>query len=471
VLVPAVLVAVKVLAQAWCFAPYNYDALSYHLPKVAEWVRAGGFTREMGLDSHASFPAGFELIEAWWTVFLHHDALIELAGAEFLLLLAAAAYGLGRHLGLDGRSAGYGALTATLVPGLQIQATGGLNDLPAAATALATLLLLVEGAPWALVLAACGLGFGIKPTFAYLIPGLLLLVRRGARLPRAGELALAAAGAVAGGFWLVRNALWYGNPVHPVGPGGLSDTMGKIQAGANLDSLLDSVRDLVDARLYDAHEPMGPLLTGSAGWGAAVIACGLPGLVLAMKEDPRVRRLALALLLSALSVLLFTRHDPWNLRFILVVPAALSIFAARFAAAQPAARPVLALALAFCFVSTLLPSELRPASAKVLWDQGVGARSMAPELFGEPPSDPAIGIFADVRRKTYPLYGPGYDRRLLYLRSATAADLVAEMDREGVRTVYAFPHHPEGKAVLEDCVRSGRLIPLRGQFYRREGGP
>src|SRR5436189_74641 len=38
------LVALRLLAQAWVFAPYIPDVLSYNLPKVAEWVRAGALT-------------------------------------------------------------------------------------------------------------------------------------------------------------------------------------------------------------------------------------------------------------------------------------------------------------------------------------------------------------------------------------------------------------------------------------------
>ncbi|HEV3027247.1 MAG TPA: hypothetical protein VG457_06715, partial [Planctomycetota bacterium] len=80
------ILVLRLLLHVWIFAPYVIDALSYHLPKIAEWVRAGAFTREMGLDPRSSFPAGFELVETWWVVFLHHDVLIELGGVEFLLL-------------------------------------------------------------------------------------------------------------------------------------------------------------------------------------------------------------------------------------------------------------------------------------------------------------------------------------------------------------------------------------------------
>src|SRR6185436_19653514 len=79
-------VAIRLLVQVWVFTPHLADALSYHLPKVAEWVQAGALTRELGAHTHVTFPAGFELIETWWVVFPHHDVLIEMAGVEFVVL-------------------------------------------------------------------------------------------------------------------------------------------------------------------------------------------------------------------------------------------------------------------------------------------------------------------------------------------------------------------------------------------------
>src|SRR6185436_10571518 len=98
VAVVAALLALRLLIQVWFFAPHVGDTISYHLPKVAEWVRAGALVREAGSDPRASFPAGFELIETWWVLFLHHDLLIEMAGLEFLLLGAAGAYAVAREL-------------------------------------------------------------------------------------------------------------------------------------------------------------------------------------------------------------------------------------------------------------------------------------------------------------------------------------------------------------------------------------
>ncbi len=160
-------VAIRLVLQAWFFAPYNYDALSYHLTKVAEWVRAGGFTREMGVDTHATFPAGFELVEAWWVVFLRHDVLIEMAGVEFLALAFASVVALARRVGLGERGSLFAGLIYALVPGVHLSATSCLNDVPVAALVLATAALAAARAPLPWLLLAAGLGIGVKPTFGY----------------------------------------------------------------------------------------------------------------------------------------------------------------------------------------------------------------------------------------------------------------------------------------------------------------
>src|SRR5439155_312253 len=77
--------------------------------------------------------SGFELIETWWVVFLHHDVLIELAGVEFLLLSGAGAYALAREMGWSGKCASRAALLFIMTPGLHLQATSCLNDGPVAA--------------------------------------------------------------------------------------------------------------------------------------------------------------------------------------------------------------------------------------------------------------------------------------------------------------------------------------------------
>jgi hypothetical protein len=198
------IVVARLAWQVWFFVPYTADALSYHLPKIAEWVRAGAFTREMGVDSHATFPAGFELLETWWVVFLHHDVVIEMAGVEMLALAAVATHALALHLGMPSRWACFAAFLLAMTPGLHLEATSSLNDTPVAALLLATAALIVAEAPLGVLALVVGLGLGVKPTYGYALPGLALLwvlehARRREVRPSVGSWGAVALGAL--GCW------------------------------------------------------------------------------------------------------------------------------------------------------------------------------------------------------------------------------------------------------------------------------
>ncbi|MCI0655559.1 MAG: hypothetical protein L0170_00615 [Acidobacteria bacterium] len=172
----SLLLVARFLIQSWFFAPSNGDALGYHLPKIAEWIRASRFTIQMGPDTHSTFPAGFELVETWWVLFLKHDVLIELAGLEFLVLGAAATYAIADSLGLSRKAATWSALLYVLTPGFYLQAVTCLNDAPVAALLLSCVALVLRKEPPLGILAcAIGLGCGVKASFIYALPGIAVL--------------------------------------------------------------------------------------------------------------------------------------------------------------------------------------------------------------------------------------------------------------------------------------------------------
>jgi hypothetical protein len=436
----AAAIGARLLAQVWLFGPGIGDVLGYHLPKLAEWMRAGGFTREMGPDPLAALPAGFEIIEAWWAVFIHHDVLIEMAGVEFLLLAFAGTRSLGRSVGLDDRAACVAGLIAVLTPGLHLQATACLNDGPAAALVAATAALAAARVHPSLLLIPVGLGLGMKGTYAFALPGVALfafLVRReaAAAAPRKSwAVGLAVLAAAVGGFWYVRNALWYGNPVHPVTAGGVQVRMVTLQAGPSLFALGENLRALLGSRMDDHQEAYGAMLKNIAGWGWVGFACGIPALIVGAREDVRVRRLALGFAVSLVSVLLFVASDPYSLRFVLFFPIVLAVAVARIEARR-FVRIIAVPALLIQFASTTFPSNLPPAAVAALARQGWRERSLAPLLGASPPA-PAVGLCTDYRNVAYLLYRPDYSTRVVYLGSKDAGEMVADMRRAGLRYVY-----------------------------------
>lgn len=467
----AAFVALRLLFDVWFFAPHVGDALAYHLPKVAEWVRAGGFVREMGLHPHVSFPAGFELIETWWVVFLRHDVLIEMAGLEFLVLAFASVHALARRVGLEDRWAFLAGLIYVLTPGLHWSALSCLNDAPVAALVTATAALAAWRAPASLLLMSVGMGVGIKATFAYALPGVCLLgylMRRDDR-PAWGRpapaVALGAIGLGIGLFWFARNLVWYGNPVFPVGSAGYGADPVAVQVGPVLGSLGSNLADLFGVRVYDRQGASGANLMHSAGWGAVAFACGAAGILPSQHRGAGIGRLAVSFGLGLLSTLVCVIHDPWSLKYALFFPAVLAIGAANLARTIPETRLFVAAALLLNLASTFLPADLPPQRFRALAAQEWRLRSIwgtsEPQV-----QDGPIACLGGYTAPAYLLYGPSFDRSVRYLRSATADRMLQELRESGAVLLFASPRDDQQTAFLDQSVRTGSLTRLGGRLYR-----
>lgn len=421
ILAAAAFVAVRLALQVWYFAPHLGDAVAYHLPKVAEWVRHGAFTREMGLHPHVTFPAGFELVETWWVVFLRHDVLLEAAGVEFVVLAASAVYVLARRTGLGERAASLASLVFVLTPGFHLSATSGLNDAPAAALTLATAGLVAARAPWASVVVAAALGLGVKPTAGFALPGLVLLawMLRSDRRPASGPAwTLAGAAAAVGVFWYARNAAWFGNPFHPLGTPGIDNPVA-VQLGPRPASLFANLRDLLSSRLLDPAAAAGANVDHGAGWGPAAVAVGSVGLLIGLRDRPFLRPLAASFAVSLLTTLLFVQNDPWCLKYAFFFPALLAVAAAGWAEQARPAGVLTALALAVCAAGTMLPYDLPTADFLRLAEQPVSTRS-ALGFWADPVPDDAVGCRGGYDVRSYLLYRPDFSRTVVYLRGAEA---------------------------------------------------
>jgi hypothetical protein len=466
----AAIVALRLLAQVWFFSPHLGDATAYHLPKIAEWIQHRGFTREMGLHPHVTFPAGFELIETWWVLFLRHDVLIELAGVEFLGLAFAAAYGLADRLGLSERSRFFAALSFILVPGLHLTTTSCMNDGPASALAVSTVALVLLRAPFPCILMAMGLGLGVKPTYGFALPGIALLAWLGrkdpppAEAPRRTVAWPLAIGALAiGAFWYGRNLAWFGNPFHPLGTAGVDNPVA-VQFGPSVSSLWKNLVDLVNTRIYDQGY-LGANIDGIAGWGPVAFACGVPALVLALRSSPELRRLTGCLLVSLATSLLFSKNDPWHLKYVFYFPVVLTLAAAWLAERNLVFARISWLAAGFCFAATVLPYDLPWKDFTVLARQSWTERS-ALALLKSSVEEKEIGCFGGYTAHAYLLYGPDFSRKVIYLRASSADELLRRMRESNLRQLFASPSSSLQSSVLSEAVLSGRLRPSSPSIYR-----
>jgi hypothetical protein len=186
--------------------------------------------------------------------------------------------------------------------------------------------------------------------------------------------------------------------------------------------------------VYDEHGPPTSISRQSAGWGMVAFSVGAVALVLEARRDPRFRNAAAAFVVSALGVLPMVLPDYWFGRFVLFFPAIMSIAAASLAAqARPAALAAAAGA-ALQFIATLVPRDLPAPAMAALASMSWREKSVA-RLQKVRPEGDAVAVFAMLRSRIYPLYGPDFSRRVVYLRPASVRDLPGMMKREGASVI------------------------------------
>jgi hypothetical protein len=403
----------SLLVKAFLLVPYTGDALQYHLPKIAEWVQAERFRWGINHDPRVWFSGGFELVETWWVVFLHHDALIELGGLQMALVAVAAVATLAEAF--DARP-GLAAVAYLFIPGVLLNATACGNDLAIAALTLAGYAMVAQGAPRALQLFPLLLAVGVKATGGFAAVGVVAYaaLRKwpGRLLPKTASLALVSSGMFLAAFWYIRNLLVAGHPLYPFYGSHGEFTWSPQQAGVDVLSLQSSLQ-VLDLRLLD-REPYESLNRLNAGWGWAILPLGFPALLLGLRSDRRLLPLALSFALAACITLACVSFDDSNLRFILWFPALFTVALAR--RPTPAWTAAVLLACAINFAATLLPSE-RHHSDHIRTPASL------------PPAEPVAVVF-DQCASSYRLYNRDYSRRVVYPRS------MEELRRSGARFVY-----------------------------------
>ncbi len=475
------LLVLKLLVQVWFFAPYSVDPLSYHLPKVATWIQQGALLPFPGADVRETYPAGFELLEAWWCVFLRHDALIEMAGVEFLCLGAAAVAALARYAGLGVRASAFAALLFVLTPALSLQATACMNDGAVAAVALSAFALLAWRARAGRIALALGLGASLKPTFFFIAPALLLLAileRKREPLPppsRAGACTTSVLAAAAGLFWYARNLVAFGNPFYPLGSLGTVEQASPAAVMAN--TLLRRIGMLADSAILDSADHYTVQFILVAGWGVVALACGTTGLVVSLRTPSPLRRLASAFGLALLVALLVTPPSSFFLRFILFFPGILAIAAARLVESLPRLEPVVWVCASWSFLSALLPGDLRPSDVARLRGQSVAVRTRDPRFDIVPPDAGVAclhGTHNDSNGESYLAYGPGFTRRVSYVtRAESVDDLLGQLRTLGATWILAQARNGDGglRRLVLEAAKQGRLRKEGESLFKVLGTP
>jgi hypothetical protein len=204
--------------------PAGYDATAYHLQIPREWFEAG----QIIPLKHSSFSFFPMAMEVHYLLAMHLRGgpwagmyLAQLMHAILSLATAAAVFGAVRSRGA--LLASTAALVVVAVPwvtmvGIVAYNEGALMLL----TALAVAWAINDALPRRFVVAGvlAGLAAGVKytglPTLVVLLPVVLLAVQTIHRKWCAGPLYMLLIGLLVASPWLIRNAVWCGNPVFPL---------------------------------------------------------------------------------------------------------------------------------------------------------------------------------------------------------------------------------------------------------------
>ena len=204
------------------------DALTTHLPEVARWIQTGSlwdlvqYAPEL---SNATYPQNGTLVQLAGVLPWRSTYAARYVDVPFFVVMALGVFMTARELRAPATTAALAAAAMTTLAAVSEPALEQAQvDPPMLAWFAVGAGFLVRaarnGRPFELALAGCALGlaFGAKWYAVAYVPVLVavwLVARRG-RAARWRELALLAGTIAAfGGFWLVRNWVLTGNPVHP----------------------------------------------------------------------------------------------------------------------------------------------------------------------------------------------------------------------------------------------------------------
>ena len=511
----------RIVFHIWYIPPHAPDTLTYHLVNVAEWVQKGRIHAIISPVGRVYWPANFEVLEAWFAVFLHHDILVTVVPFLYYLVAGASAYAIARVLGLGRTLSATAATLYLFTPSLAIQATACKNDIAIAAVyllAIAVLLDLLRNVGHgdrralrrriAVVGMALCLGLGTKPYLAVIFPaplliGLLAVLKqrsRGYRLfkfearrPASTALLcvfLILACALLGFYWYGRNWVLFDNPFFPtnfrIGDHLVfgSEEVPGFQQGqrgsASIRGLWRNLYALVTDRILDHHRPFTPPLANMAGWGWFNFVCGLSALAYALVFVRRLRLLIVSFILSLLGLFAFVTTDPFFMRFTLWFPV---VFALSFVSllsdvsAKWLKKSLLVLAMLCTLLNWVavlnvglmsvndvkrmmqLPA-LERSTARLLPDK-LGRHKTALEIV---PEDEVIGFCSSYKGRAYPLYDSDFSRRVNHLCIEDSGFIENMMERD-IRYLFVDRMTRKQRQLTGEAVQQGHLRKLAEGLY------
>ncbi len=200
--------------------PTNWDSLTYHLPRAAQWVQHGGlgYVDAAPTQRINVFPPNAEIAIAYTLALARGDWLVAAPQLLAELILLVTIFGTARRLGFARSSAAFAALLFATFSNIALESVTSQNDLVVASFVAAAAMFIIGREPREQALAglAIGLALGTKLTAVFALAPIavlaVLVLRRRALLTAGWSLAAFAA---FGAFGYVANLERTGNPFAP----------------------------------------------------------------------------------------------------------------------------------------------------------------------------------------------------------------------------------------------------------------
>ncbi|KPK93443.1 MAG: hypothetical protein AMJ88_07830 [Anaerolineae bacterium SM23_ 63] len=508
--------------------PFVWDSLTYHLTNVAEWTQHGRIFLVNASVTRVASPSNYEVFATWFTLFFHHDVVVEAAGIPAFILAFIATFALARILGLSKSSASIAVLGFGSTPALIMATTGTKNDplmagLFIMATTIVVNLFQLEREDCAknltgqilLLVLVLMYALGTKPYIIHLIPGLLLIAIMRSLQKGKGRYLIEllrkiwmqrwklisafrwtmivglAAGLLLGGLWYIRNWIVFENPFFPysIEYGDKLIFQSPRQSGIPL-SLERLPQNLISfaSKFGDKQGVIIPSLKDTTGWGWFAYALGLPSLLWVFFRRPNLRTISLGFMTSLLMLFISTRDTPYNMRYAIWVPAIMALAFASFYDWIPtryrferyAFSMLLVVCLGLNFLLTLNYNRVLIRDFVGILKVPIWQRDTSKlHIYVDPeyeqaldvvPNDETLGYNLHHDAFIYPLYRADFSQRLVYVPFSgdnTCDNLVEVMKIHGTRWLFAIPERtlPANLALVQKCVEDSYLVSLEAGIY------
>jgi hypothetical protein len=486
-------VLIRNIFWGWFLPPFLRDDIAYHLTIMGNIVQSGAIRYfPSPAERISDFPINSELFQGWQVIFLGTDKLADLAFLPTILIGGLALYGICRWFGFSRRASVFGWALFAFTPLIFLQQVGSYNDAWMAALFLCAVYPVLALTPPASVTGIRGTAIlagicsgvilgtkfsGVLSSLAIFALYLYILIRihqfsgEGTRektkwnwIGPVLPVVIFGLFTIAYGGWpLVRNAVYAGNPLAPVEvkigsqviwPGKPEDEFLAIGS----EDLMQTVKngwDLAYQIWFERYRLIYDWNNG--GTGPLWLFLGIPGAVLWIWQSVRKRNIA-AILISVLSllILLFTPAQ-WRPRYVLSLLLICGLGGALLYESLPQwPRRILAgalvLAAGFVVIASLRPAPLEADKAMTLVlqldDRQRNAAYAHPtnEFYGwieeHTAGAPAVivyGRWVDA----YPLYGSDLRNTVISLAGHTAGEWKQGLAESGADLVVVASGSPE----------------------------